>query len=120
VTSRRKSVKLVPFSYDETCSEVKNKWTRRTNHEVDRLRDVREVNGLFLVVDEEAQRARGRVEVDLHHHRRVSSEFLVSFHPTASVDDNSSRAATNSEEMREGEGEETSSRQSRGLVGERT
>jgi hypothetical protein len=112
-------VKLLPFSYNVICSRVKSSRTRWANSEVDRLRDVREENGLLFFVLEEAQRARCGVEINLQHHRRSAAEFPVSVHPIASVYDVSSPAATKNEEMREEKGEETGSRQSRGLVEEK-
>jgi hypothetical protein len=78
--------------------------TRRTNSEVDRLRDVRDEDRLLLVVLEEAQCARRRVEVDLQHRRRSFVEFLVSSHLMVSVTDSSISAATKNMESRTREG----------------
>jgi hypothetical protein len=57
-TSQRESVKLVPEDHDVTCSEMKDRRTRRTYREVDRLWDVRDEDRLLLAIDEETQRAR--------------------------------------------------------------
>jgi hypothetical protein len=94
---------------DEICDEVEEEQDKKeANSEVDRLRDVCDEDRLLSVVDEEAQRARRRVEVSLQHHRRSCGIPLVSLYFLASVADISSPAATESKRD-EGEGDGTGS-----------
>jgi hypothetical protein len=62
---------------------------------------VRDENGLLSVVDEEVQRAGGRVEVDLQHHRRSCVELLVSEFTVAPLRNISFCAAIENKEKRE-------------------
>jgi hypothetical protein len=107
-TSRRERVKLVSLSCDETCNGVNRSRRGTTNSEVDGRWDVRDADWLFLVVDEQAQRARRCVEVGLQHHCRSFTEFPVSSHKDGSVPDISTVAVTKREEMRGGKGRRNS------------
>jgi hypothetical protein len=97
-TSRRESEKLVSSNHNETGRKTMTSRTKATtNGEADRLRDVRDENALFLVIDEEEQRTGRHIEVDFQHDYRSWAEFRVSAHLFFLVADPSTAAAAKSD-----------------------
>jgi hypothetical protein len=62
-------VQLLSSPQDVISNEVEERQGKmEANSEVDRLRNVGDKDRLLSVIDEEAQRAGGRVEVSFQHH----------------------------------------------------